>query len=76
MTGFIGAAGGLGGFLMPSLLGLLKGMTGTYAAGFLTLAFAGISCLLMLIGQKRRWADELLAETPVPDPSLAGSLRS
>jgi NNP family nitrate/nitrite transporter-like MFS transporter len=76
VTGFIGAAGGLGGFLIPSLLGLLKGLTGTYAAGFLVLAFAGVAGLLVLLGQKRRWTDRLLAETPVPDPSLAGSLRS
>jgi NNP family nitrate/nitrite transporter-like MFS transporter len=76
VTGFIGAAGGLGGFLMPSLLGVLKGATGTYATGFLTLALLGGSCLFVLLGQKRRWMAGLLIETPAPDPSLAGSVRS
>src|SRR6185436_4291657 len=60
VTGFIGAAGGLGGFMMPSLLGLLKGQTGTYASGFVFLAFAGLSCLGVLLGQRRRWVESLL----------------
>ena len=34
-SGFIGAAGGLGGFCLPFWFGLLKDVTGTYASGFL-----------------------------------------
>jgi NNP family nitrate/nitrite transporter-like MFS transporter len=34
MSGVIGAAGGLGGFLVPSMLGLMKDLTGTFATGF------------------------------------------
>lgn len=34
-SGLIGAAGALGGFFLPSLLGLLKDLVGTYRAGFL-----------------------------------------
>jgi MFS transporter, NNP family, nitrate/nitrite transporter len=34
MSGIIGAAGGLGGFLVPSVLGLFKDVTGTFATGF------------------------------------------
>jgi NNP family nitrate/nitrite transporter-like MFS transporter len=37
-SGLIGAAGGLGGFLLPSWLGLLKDTTGTYQTGFLLFA--------------------------------------
>lgn len=66
VTGFIGAAGGLGGFLMPSILGLFKSSTGTYATGFLFLAVGGLGCLAVLLGQKRRWLDLLL-----PTPKLA-----
>ena len=33
-SGLVGAAGGLGGFLVPIWLGVLKDMTGTYRAGF------------------------------------------
>ncbi len=34
-SGFIGAAGSLGGFFLPFWFGLLKDFTGTYASGFL-----------------------------------------
>lgn len=37
-SGLIGAAGGLGGFLLPSWLGLLKDATGSYQSGFVLLA--------------------------------------
>lgn len=37
-SGLIGAAGGLGGFVLPSALGVLKDASGSYAAGFLLFA--------------------------------------
>src|SRR5262249_5643110 len=37
-TGLIGAAGGLGGFFLPSLLGFLRDRTGSYASGLLMIA--------------------------------------
>ncbi len=40
VTGIVGAAGGLGGFFLPSALGALKDLTGTYAGGLF--AFAGV----------------------------------
>ena len=33
VTGVVGAAGGLGGFCLPSLLGAAKDVTGSYAPG-------------------------------------------
>ncbi len=43
-SGFIGAAGGVGGFLLPVWFGLFKDVTGTYASGFLMLALlAGVA---------------------------------
>jgi NNP family nitrate/nitrite transporter-like MFS transporter len=41
-SGVIGAAGALGGFLLPTWLGLLKDLTGTYMSGFLVLAGASL----------------------------------
>ncbi len=38
MTGLVGAAGGLGGFLLPFVLGALRQGTGSFAAGFAVLA--------------------------------------
>ncbi len=50
-SGLIGAAGGLGGFLLPAWLGALKDVTGTYQSGFLVFAVlagaAWISVLFM-----------------------------
>jgi NNP family nitrate/nitrite transporter-like MFS transporter len=68
VTGVIGAAGGLGGFFMPSMLGLMKSATGTYAMGFMSLALCGAGCLIVLLGQKRRWVESL-----APAPTLAES---
>jgi NNP family nitrate/nitrite transporter-like MFS transporter len=47
-TGVVGAAGGLGGFFLPSVLGFLKDATGSYGAGFAVLALAGAANLLLL----------------------------
>ena len=41
VTGIVGAAGGIGGFLLPNLLGSLKQATGSFCGGFLTFALVG-----------------------------------
>ncbi len=45
ISGLVGAAGGLGGFLLPSFLGLFKDLSGTYATGFAI--FAAV-CVLII----------------------------
>ncbi|HMM87924.1 MFS transporter [Bradyrhizobium sp.] len=55
MTGMVGCAGGIGGFFLAKTLGLAKGMTGGFGAGFL---FFGVLALLGFIGLamvKVRW---------------------
>ncbi|PTL38758.1 MFS transporter [Alkalicoccus saliphilus] len=52
VTGFVGAAGGLGGFFPPLLLGSIRDMIGTYTLGFLLLALLSVVCLLI---NKRRF---------------------
>lgn len=37
-SGLVGAAGGVGGFMLPSFLGILKEVTGTYRPGFFLFA--------------------------------------
>jgi len=60
MTGIVGAAGGLGGFLLPSILGLVKQKTQSFGLGFALLAVcmtAGVLSLLYLRGfWKRTWS--------------------
>ena len=59
ITGIVGAAGGLGGFFLPSLLGMLKDLTGTYAAGLACFALCNACiCVLLLefgVSWTRSW---------------------
>jgi len=61
-SGFIGAAGGIGGFLLPAWFGLLKDFTGSFAGGFFI--FGLISCVatVSVLIMQRRW--RVLVETP------------
>ncbi|MCP3763033.1 NarK/NasA family nitrate transporter [Domibacillus sp. A3M-37] len=55
ITGIVGAAGGVGGFFVPNVLGTLKQMTGTYAAGFTVYAGVGIAALILLTIAQISW---------------------
>ncbi len=59
VTGIVGAAGGVGGFFLPNVLGTLRDLTGTYASGFIVLSLTGLCALgLLLIAQagwRREW---------------------
>ena len=47
VTGLVGAAGGLGGFFPPIVLGLVRDTTGSYAIAFLLLALFASACLVL-----------------------------
>jgi NNP family nitrate/nitrite transporter-like MFS transporter len=49
VTGLVGAAGGLGGFFPPLLLGTLRQATGSFAPGFVLLALFALICLGVLL---------------------------
>lgn len=57
VTGLVGAAGGLGGFFPPLLMGTVKDATGSYAIGFMLLSefalFSLIVNILVLQGRAR-----------------------
>jgi NNP family nitrate/nitrite transporter-like MFS transporter len=55
ITGLVGAAGGLGGFLLPFALGSLQGSTGTFAAGFMVFAAAAMVASLAVGRRQRAW---------------------
>jgi NNP family nitrate/nitrite transporter-like MFS transporter len=48
VTGLVGAAGGLGGFFPPLVLGLVRQSTGTYTLGFVFLGVFALICLIVL----------------------------
>ena len=49
VTGIVGAAGGIGGFFLPNVLGSLKEMTGSYTFGFLTISLFVLAVFLCLV---------------------------
>jgi len=53
VTGVVGAAGGLGGFFPPLVMGVVKGATGGYALGFVLMALVAIACLVVLAALNR-----------------------
>jgi NNP family nitrate/nitrite transporter-like MFS transporter len=61
-TGILGAAGGLGGFFLPTLLGGLKQSTDSYGSGLMVFAgFAALALVCLGIAQ-RGWIDVWIAK--------------
>jgi NNP family nitrate/nitrite transporter-like MFS transporter len=58
VTGIVGAAGGIGGFFLPSVLGLCKDLGGSYGTGFLLFSVATASCAVLLGYVQRSWRRE------------------
>lgn len=65
MTGLVGAAGGLGGFLLPFALGSLQGSTGTFAAGFVVFAAAAVGASLAVSRRQRAWQRDWVLEVAI-----------
>ncbi len=78
-TGLVGAFGGLGGFFLPTLLGSVKQVSGSYAAGWAVLAVIALIALVVLrvlvalrSDWRRSWAtQEEIAATPHVDMPAA-----
>jgi MFS transporter, NNP family, nitrate/nitrite transporter len=68
-TGIVGAAGGLGGFLLPSAIGTLKDLTGSFGAGLFCFALLVMAGALLLLEFGVRWSEtwrpEALRQTMV-----------
>ena len=50
VTGLVGAAGGLGGFFPPLVLGVIRAQTGAYTLGFVFLSGFALICLAVNYG--------------------------
>jgi MFS transporter, NNP family, nitrate/nitrite transporter len=55
MTGLVGAAGGIGGFMLPFGFGALKSATGGFGAGFALMASVAIVASLVAANRERHW---------------------
>jgi len=82
VTGVVGAAGGVGGFFLPTLLGGVYQLTGSYSLGFLFLALTSFVCVVVLLRLSSAWEGVFIAEgglatgepVPVAVPRLAVEL--
>ena len=54
VTGLVGAAGGLGGFVPPLVMGAIHGRTGSYGLGLALLAVVAAATLLLTVTVVRR----------------------
>jgi NNP family nitrate/nitrite transporter-like MFS transporter len=66
VTGIVGAIGGLGGFLLPNLLGTLKDVTGSYGSGFFVYTLASLICMILIAVVRNEWQSTWAASTEAP----------
>ncbi|MDF2671121.1 MAG: major facilitator transporter [Paenibacillus sp.] len=62
VTGIVGAAGGLGGYFLPKILGNMKLTTGSFAPGFLILGCIALSCIILLLFLQIQWRRTWIGE--------------
>jgi NNP family nitrate/nitrite transporter-like MFS transporter len=62
MTGVVGAAGGIGGFFFPVILGWFKQYFGSFSYGFGIFAGLAALALLTLAVVQQRWIGSWLGE--------------
>jgi MFS transporter, NNP family, nitrate/nitrite transporter len=55
MTGIIGAAGGIGGFYLPVIMGIAKESTGSYQLGFATFGLLAATAFILVATLHRQW---------------------
>ncbi len=73
MTGIIGAAGGIGGFYLPVIMGIARESTGGYQPGFVTFGVLAAVAFVLVATLHQQWlAWALPTETAMtPEESLA-----
>ncbi|MEC0141734.1 MFS transporter, partial [Paenibacillus macerans] len=67
ITGIVGAAGGLGGYFLPNILGILKEYTGSYTPGFLILSGIAIVCIVTVLLIQGQWKRTFLERSGAYD---------
>jgi NNP family nitrate/nitrite transporter-like MFS transporter len=72
MSGIIGAAGGIGGFYLPVIMGMAKESTGSYQMGFATFGVISALAFALVVLHRTRWltwalpAESLVVASPIP----------
>jgi NNP family nitrate/nitrite transporter-like MFS transporter len=74
MSGIIGAAGGIGGFYLPVIMGMAKENTGSYQMGFATFGVISAIAFALVVLHRARWlkwalpAESLVVINPLSTP--------
>lgn len=55
MSGIVGAAGGIGGFYLPVIMGIAKESTGSYQMGFATFGALSALAFVLVVLHRTRW---------------------
>jgi len=69
VSGLVGAAGGLGGFVPPLVMGFIYGRTGSYSLGLILLAVVAAATLVLTVTMARRTSSSQRADS-APSPTL------
>jgi NNP family nitrate/nitrite transporter-like MFS transporter len=80
VTGIVGAAGGLGGFLLPNVFGILKGKLESFSYGFVVFGTVAFACTGLLAYVATQWQGKFVSrsglatgvekEEPIAEPAL------
>lgn len=72
VTGIVGAAGGVGGFLLPTFLGGIKELTGSFGGGFVLFALTAFLSAVILVAVSQSWEGVFLAKGGRAHAEVAG----
>ncbi|MFC4100502.1 nitrate/nitrite transporter [Paenibacillus xanthanilyticus] len=76
VTGIVGAAGGLGGYFLPKILGSLKQSTGSYGPGFLIVSGVALACVVLIFIIQGSWKRSFLDNGGKARASSSASIAS
>jgi len=71
MSGIIGAAGGIGGFYLPVIMGIAKESTGSYQMGFATFGVIAAAAFGLVVLHRARWLEWALTQEPAMAPAAS-----
>lgn len=74
VTGIVGAAGGVGGFYLPTMLGVLKQTSGTFASGWMTFGIIALVATGILTFVGRVWTTTFMLRDAAPRTAYAFAL--
>ncbi|MNZ96441.1 Nitrate transporter [compost metagenome] len=71
VTGIVGAAGGLGGYALPLILGRLYQGTGSYTLGFIILSLIAGGSFILIFVMQMKWRKSWLSKIHAPRAAIA-----